>query len=341
MFKDIDYLIKNNYISRRKHPSENLFILNYTAKTQYEEFWNETTESCRGLIVDEDYNIKARCFKKFFNYEQVLDKIDELINQNKKFETTEKLDGSLGILYWIKGKPFIATRGSFESEQSIRANSILYKKYNHVLNQLDKDKTYLFEIIYPENKIVVNYGSQENLILIGIIDNKTGQEYDIHNTNCIFAKVKKYDIENCNFQYLKSLNKDNSEGFVIKSECGFRFKIKFSEYVRLHKLIFGINSKIIWESLKNKKELNLDEIPDEVYNWVKSIKDRLNKNYKMVEDESIKIYEQIKTDDRKIFAQCALEYKYHPILFKMLDKKPYDFIIWKILEPEFERPTAS
>ena len=43
-------------------------------------------------------------------------------------------------------------------------------------------KTYLFEIIYPENRIVVDYGDYKGLVLIDVIDNETGksdlQEFD-------------------------------------------------------------------------------------------------------------------------------------------------------------------
>ena len=49
---DLQNLIADGYISKRKHPTEDLFILNYTAKTQYKKKWNKTTRACRGLIVD-------------------------------------------------------------------------------------------------------------------------------------------------------------------------------------------------------------------------------------------------------------------------------------------------
>ena len=43
--KDLYYenkqLIKDGYISERKHPECDYFIYNYTQKTQYEQFWNE------------------------------------------------------------------------------------------------------------------------------------------------------------------------------------------------------------------------------------------------------------------------------------------------------------
>lgn len=338
MFENIDYLIKENYISKRKHPEYNLYILNYTAKTQYEEFWNETTENCRGLIVDDSYNIKSRCFKKFFNYEQVLNKVNDLVLKKENFEITEKIDGSLGICYWIKNKPFVATRGSFNSDQSVKANQILYKKYENQFNKLNPNLTYLFEIIYPQNRIVVDYGNKEDLILLGIFETITNKEISINDHEEIFPLVKKYDIKNYDFDYLKNLNQENSEGFVIKSSSGFRFKIKFSEYVRIHKLIFGINSRMIWENLKNNQDIDLQKIPDEVYNWAKTTKQKLIEDYQKIEKESKEIFQKIKHLDRKNFALQAKNSNLCSILFKMFDNKNYDNIIWKLIEPDVETP---
>jgi RNA ligase len=118
---DLDELIAQGYITKRKHPEEDLFILNYTSKTQYERVWNEFTEQCRGLIVDSSMTIRSRCFRKFFNYDEVSSQVNKRISDGVKFDVFEKMDGSLGILYWIKDKPFIATRGSFESDQAIKA----------------------------------------------------------------------------------------------------------------------------------------------------------------------------------------------------------------------------
>ena len=341
MFENINNLIQENYISKRKHPEFDLYILNYTPKTQYENFWNETTESCRGLIVDESYNIKSRCFKKFFNYEQVLEKVQKLIENNKKFEITDKVDGSLGILYWIDKKPFIATRGSFNSEQAIKATEILYKKYDRFFSRLDQKLTYLFEIVYPENRIVVDYGDKEDLILLALFETETNNEISIYDHEIIFPLVKKHEIQNCDFEYLKNINMENSEGFVIKSSCGFRFKIKFEEYVRLHKILFGINSKLIWESLKNNQPIDLQKIPDEVYNWVKDTKNKIILNYEDIEKKCNEIFEEIKHLERKKFAFEALKCDFSSILFKMFDGKDYKSLIWKLIEPETETPFSQ
>ena len=89
-------LIDEKYIYVRKHPDAELYIYNYSPKTQYDRKWNEITMICRGLIRDEK-QIIARPFNKFFNIEQ--HEPEEITNE--EFEVYEKLDGSLGILYWL------------------------------------------------------------------------------------------------------------------------------------------------------------------------------------------------------------------------------------------------
>ena len=149
---ELNKMIDEKLVIVQKHKNTDYFIYNYGPKAQYERIWNDITIQCRGLILDSNYNVIARPFKKFFN-------LEEHTNDNiplMPFEVYEKMDGSLGILYWIDDKPYIATRGSFESDQAIYATNILHNKYKYVIPKLDKSKTYLFEIIYPENRIVVN-----------------------------------------------------------------------------------------------------------------------------------------------------------------------------------------
>ena len=63
----LNEMIENDFVNVNKHPTHDLFIYNYSPKAQYERVWNEVTMMCRGLILDADYNIVARPFKKFFN----------------------------------------------------------------------------------------------------------------------------------------------------------------------------------------------------------------------------------------------------------------------------------
>jgi RNA ligase len=178
-------MLREGYVCVQRHPTVPLYIYNYTSKAQYERVWNEVTLQCRGLILDANGRVVARPFRKFFNLEEVQDL------PAGPFEVYEKLDGSLGILYWLGDEAYLATRGSFASEQSRRANGILQARYRHVLPRLDRGHTYLFEIIYPENRIVVNYGGREDLVLLAVVDTATGAELPLPEVG--FPVVERYD----------------------------------------------------------------------------------------------------------------------------------------------------
>lgn len=142
----VDLTILNDYIERglvekNLHPTLPITIYNYSRKTQYEGLWDEITIMCRGLILDTEGNIVAKSFPKFFNMEELAD--SEIPNES--FEVFEKMDGSLGIFFNYDGEWFMSTRGSFTSEQAIKGKEMLDK---YPIEKLDKNKTYLFEIIY-------------------------------------------------------------------------------------------------------------------------------------------------------------------------------------------------
>src|SRR5690606_36552854 len=105
-------------------------------------------------------------FGKFFNLGEMPEtRLENLPKEN--YTVTEKMDGSLGIIYNYKGKWRVATRGSLSSEQAKRAEQILTK---YDMSEIPINFTILVEIIYPENKIVVNYGNEEKLVVLGAYD---------------------------------------------------------------------------------------------------------------------------------------------------------------------------
>ena len=122
--KKYSSLVDEHYLSVQKHPTADLWIWNYTAKCQYGRNWTEETMMARGLITNKEGEIVSRPFKKFFNvaeHDGEDSKLPPL--PDEPFKVYEKLDGSLGISYFIDGKVFIATRGSFVSEQAIKAKA--------------------------------------------------------------------------------------------------------------------------------------------------------------------------------------------------------------------------
>lgn len=334
MREQLERALSEKLVSVQKHPETDLFIYNYSPRVQFDKLWDDTTRACRGLILDGQMNVVAKPFGKFFNIEEhTPEEIPSL-----PFDVFEKLDGSLGILYWHNGIPKIATRGSFTSEQAIHATELLHKKYSHLFDKLNPLWTYLFEIIYPSNRIVVDYGDVDDLFLLTVIHNDTGKEAL---PEIGFPVVKRFDGIN-DISKLKELQEDNKEGFVIRFSNGFRVKVKFEEYVRLHRIITGVSNVVIWEYLKDGKPLDalLDKVPDEFYEYVRSTANQLQKEFIHMEYEANDMFDLYYHEDKKTFALNILKQTpdISAILFNMYNKKNHKPIIWKKIRPTYQKP---
>jgi len=191
-----------------------------------------------------------------------------------------------------------------------------------------------------------------DLVLLTVINTKTGDEmlYDdiVSNYSKYFTIVKKYNINNIkNLNELKKLEEENREGFVVKFKDGFRVKVKFSEYVRLHSIVTNVSNLTIWEHLMNNYNFDelLDRVPNEFFSWLNKTVKELQSNFNEIErlalKEFIRIYHINNIIDRKEFALEALKSDYHSILFKLYNKKPYNNIIWKLIRPEFSKPFSQ
>ena len=337
---------KDGLLHKQTHPTLDLTIWNYSPKVQYERLWDGITVQCRGLVTNSKGEIVAKPFKKFFNYEE--HKPEEI--PNEYFEVYEKMDGSLGILFNYNGEWIIATRGSFISEQSIKGRKLL-EKYDY--NRLHTDYTYLFEIIYPENRIVCVYDF-EDLVLLGMIHTESGNEVNIHNLNnedirlnnmignLGFRVVTLYKTWGEGFDVLKEEISKDREGYVIRFRNGFRMKIKGDEYVRLHRILTNISNRDIWEYLKDNKPFDelLEKVPDEFNNWVKETARDLTIRFDNINKEYTEVYENLNSRnlDRKEFAIRAKHYRHSNILFNMLDGKEHKQNIWKIIYPTYSKP---
>lgn len=334
-FDEVMRLQREGYISVREHRTLPLLIFNYTHKAQFDRMWTPETRACRGLITTKDFEIVARPFEKFFNYEEYQGDLPV----DGEFEVYEKMDGSLIVVTMYQGALVVATRGSFTSEQALHAQELLNKDYASI--EFLPGRTYLMEVLYPENRIVIDYGTRNELVLLAIVDTVSGQEFELpEKTWQNMNVVKRYDGVK-DFSTLTKEPKPNFEGYVVRWKNNFRLKIKFDDYKRLHRIITGANSKTIWEILRDGKNLDdvLGSVPDEFYKWVRAISENLLIEYKKIEDECNEIYRNTRgTITRKDMAEQFTTTKYADILFLMLDRKDYSKNIWKRLRPKAERP---
>lgn len=345
------------------HPTLPLTIWNYTEKVQYEGLWDEITLSCRGLITEDTTGkVLIQPFKKFFNYEELIHK-DVIPSKGDYVYIQEKMDGSLGILFCYKGEWIMATRGSFTSDQAIKGLELLKQKYPVFDRAWMKEYAYLVEIIYKENQIVVDYNGEDKITFLSVVLNegydcwKPTDETELHwTTACsIFAGngIKKSDIVKTEqhfsfsdslYKQLKAQNETNKEGFVLRFFPGnFRMKIKFEDYIRLHKVMTNLSTTAIWEVLSAGSTMDtlLEDVPDEFYNKIKEYELGLVSRFIEIRDNAIsecaRIAVRVTDGDRKSFAELAKKYQYPGLLFSLLDGKDINQSIWKHIKPEFRK----
>lgn len=319
-----------------RHFDVPLNIVTYTHLCQFEKKWNEITMMCRGLIYLEDGTIVSRPLRKFMNWEEYEGSLPP-----GKPSVVTKYDGSCLIGYWIGEKMYLATRGSFTSEQAKLGQEILddlIDKNDGLLDVLKglRHKTLVFELIHPLNRIVVDYGDEKNIILLAVIDTETGEETDPYELSDWFDVAEEHG-EMVDYDTLKGEEKENEEGYVLKWPNGFRLKCKFSNYVRLHRLITGINEKRIWEILSagDAIEPMMESVPDEFYQYVKGVAEDLRQQYADIEADAGKFVEKakkkkVRADQAKIIKKC----KYPGVGFMMLDENDYGKSIWAAIKPK-------
>lgn len=351
--EDLDREIRGGWVRRQCHPDYNYSIYNYTEKAQFAKHWNQVTLNCRGLILDDSFNILARPWKKFFNLGEGYIEFD----MNDPAEVTDKMDGSLGILYptfhrkWNGGNPItitdwhIATRGSFNSEQAMHATELLESKnYLYEITPLD-GWTYLFEIVYPSNRIVIDYHGMDDLVLLGAVNNTYGYYYSpdvaAATLNWRGPVVKIFDYKTLQEAFVAE-DRTNAEGFVIR--CGnHQVKLKQTDYLALHRIVTNLTEKRIWESMtEGKSDLDLCELfPDEFHSWIRKvyfyILNNCNSKRNEVCDEFDELIENLGDGfTRKDFAIVATKSTNAKYLFAILDDKDINPMLWRDCEPSAE-----
>ena len=251
--------------------NKKLLGFKYTTNTVYSEDWDNVSLHARGIVFDyATGEVLARPFDKFFNLGEMIDTetgelkpiacyvkqhlgFDNLSGDYKhqKFRVMDKLDGSLGIAFWTGVDWYVKTAGSFESDQAKWANDWFDMLINP--NVLDKSKTYLFEIIYNEDKHPIEYDF-EGLVLLGIVDTQTGIEEPLSEIlrvakelNIRHAEVLEFTDFDEVVKYAKNLPK-TKEGVVITFENGFKLKVKGDEFLALQKIFHFLTKDVVYEN---------------------------------------------------------------------------------------------
>lgn len=343
--KDLARAIEDGLVKAQEDVSTGFLIYNYTARAMVlPGAWdNPAVRICRGLIVDPsnyDYRVVARPWEKFFGYGQA-EAGD--IDFSAPAEVSDKADGSLGIIYLSPGGlPRVATRGSFASNQAVWASMWLQdhpvlSNPNHLM-----DITYLVEIIYPENRIVLDYGNYEGLRLLGGVEIETGRYigpssdelgWDGDRTEVFSASTLA--------EALALPPRAGAEGMCVRFlDTNKIVKIKQDDYLKAHAYLTNCTPLQIWRKLGEGYILEdfLQEAPDEFVPLVTQYYTELIANMedirRRVNSEWDLLQQSLPEDpSRKQLADAAKSNPHSPALFMLADGKDIEPYLLKKVKP--------
>jgi len=244
-----------------------------------ETAWNKENIVFRSSIWDKQGNLLSAGFKKFVN---IFEKPDVFTPPNNLDKTNilNKIDGSCMICDLINGELSVRTRGTFSYKTLDNAKDFEFaiNKYPQIKEFLQEKPscTILFEIVTPNNKIIIDYGKDIEIYLIGCID-KAGytllSQYTLDKIAQFYGFKRPERISANSLDELISAIKNTNgiEGCCLYTDNDQHiFKIKSDYWLKLHalkedlgslskiiKLYFSLEDRSL-ESLKKSIELSLD-----------------------------------------------------------------------------------
>lgn len=299
------------------------------------DFSEEIVRESRGIILDEenDYKVVCKAFNKFFNY-------GESLAANIDWETAkiqEKIDGSIVKLWWSDRlkKWIVSTNGTiyaenasvmFPSEKIKNFYDMFIKAYStkELMDEPLRKSTHVFELVGPENRVVIPYSEIELYYLISI-NNENFVEFK---DECFknFKKPKEYSFnsleETIEFTKTKEFNTFRNEGFVVKDAYYNRIKIKTEDYLRIHRMRGETNPtplRFLELMRANEQEEFLSYFPEYREEYENFKKKYINYRRKL--DSLIDVYYEINHLSRKDFAMMAKQTFCPSFLFGLLDGK--------------------
>jgi RNA ligase len=269
---------------------------------------------------------------------------------------TRKEDGSLGIGWKYNGQYGIATRGSFTSDQAKHATAKIDAEVRQWIDWTeDTNSSVIYEIVYPENRIVLDYKGRDELIRLGNVDNRLGvigHRGDVMHFLITLEEALKLKIPADEEGYVLDVHKDWYIGEGRNKEHHIQtlghIKLKGEDYKILHGLLTNTSARRIWvqlaarachhwierdqdwaSRLKNDPEdfkrvdvtkdivdTFLTNVPDEFYDWVTRQIDSMNDKVSDLVIQSILLAGQLSmVDDKRTRFEAV---KDHPMCMEIL-----------------------
>jgi RNA ligase len=359
--------VETGLVMVNTHHEFPLNIYNYSRKCVQEQVWDSVTSKCRGIIAHSTTGeVIARPFEKFHNFgtpmaDDVLGNLGTEAYQQPV--VWEKMDGFMCTLYEWEGVHYVASKGSFHSVHAKWATAEFRKKWGATMPFLPKGYTAVFEGLNRDLRIVIDYRDRQELVLLAVVNNETGEEYLPEQLKA-FAGATGFKTPEQLRLTLEEARKESldegivgEEGYVLtwyRAGTPFRLKMKFIEYIRLHRLVTNVSPKHIWEVLSQGQTTELVEYFQNSTPWFKEFAEKwvraLTGEYRRILKDGDALYHKAMTEvgfaypesyrtlselhgARKTFALAVGNSEFSGIAFALLDNKDLAPIVWKMVKP--------
>ena len=229
--------------SSRHQKIPNLILLKYDQRTS--RMSERIVQECRGLVLDEkdDWNVVAMAFYKFFNYgETNAPEIDW-----STAVVQEKLDGTLCLLYPYAESWHIATTGTPDARGKLKKMTIAeyfwetFHASGMVTPSPNCSTCFFFELTGPGTRLVVDYGAQSRLTVLGCRNLVTLKEASATHAAALLqnpspdAVAKSFSLRS--FDEITAtfgdMDPGKQEGYVVVDGSWNRVKVKHPGFLAL------------------------------------------------------------------------------------------------------------
>lgn len=242
---------------------------------------DEIVRECRGLVLDSEFNLVARGFRRFFNAGEVRDE-DKKFNWDCEVICSHKEDGSFTLLYQYQGEWKVNTRFSF-ADFPVQGGALTWTElfklaYDFETAPLDPAFTYVFELCSRYNKVVRDY-HVPCVYLLTMFQGEHEVKFDYVQEEAsqlgidAVSVIKAQDIFDVQQYITQVAEKDKTfEGIVVRDIFNNRLKLKSDYYLMLHRL----NDNGNLASIPRLVQLILDGEKDEILVYFPELAEKID-----------------------------------------------------------------
>jgi RNA ligase len=314
-----------------------------------ETFRDGYAREARGVVFAEDGRTIARPLHKFFNVNEKLHTLIDVLDWSQAVRVMDKRDGSMIHTVDLPselGTFSFKSKKSYTSDVALQATAFVKKSqkgYIELCEYMVKNgKTPVFEWTSPTARIVLAY-AEDNMTLLHVRDNITGEyasreELEAH---CNFFNVPFVDHRDDVLEMLQADPKgaamklheetDSIEGWVIQFKNGDMVKLKTKWYMdRHHAMTFlrvrDIARMVVNESLDDLKAKLVGDGID--IGQILEIETRVVSEVKKIEAEINALFATTVGLDRKTVAMTNQGHQYFGMLMQKFSGREPDVMAY-------------